>query len=470
MPDNCYAVVTVDAANIRVQPQAETSIVGIARRDERLPAHRLSNPDAENFTWIRVTLPANNMQGWIREDLAQLAGDCAKLGALSTTVEARVDTAGTESEPEPLVSPPETERQPATTPEVLAGDCRGEVSVTAATVRSGAGLAHSIRGVLSRGNQFVIVSIAPKDDQGFHWFSFEFNGDTGWVREDLVKMTGDCLNLFTHLQPEADETPPPDERPSDGCLALVGLPRVSVRALPTTASARLGMGLKDETYGVKDITAPQTDGFTWVEIDFEGQDGYIRSDLVTLLGDCAAFTNDDRLARPVAGRITQGFRPSNNPSHHGVDFGTGGPQELRIALDATIDRAHFCQNCTGDPPNYFTSDPEQQRRIFSDTNWGFGYGHHIVLSHRLEDIPRSAQAQLRRMGASETDRVFVLYAHLSEMRVSVGEAIILDTIIGKTGNTGFSSAEHLHLETAFGSRWGSATKFHPAILFNIIMA
>jgi murein DD-endopeptidase MepM/ murein hydrolase activator NlpD len=74
------------------------------------------------------------------------------------------------------------------------------------------------------------------------------------------------------------------------------------------------------------------------------------------------------------------------------------------------------------------------------------------------------------MGGGPNSSIFVLYAHLSQVFVTLNQQIPANTLIGMTGNTGFSTAEHLHLEVGFGARWGGAIKIHPSFLFNIANA
>lgn len=470
----CEAVITVDAANIRIQTQTNAAIVGILRRGARVPVHdRTDNTDASGFYWFNVTVPANGQRGWVRADLIQLSGDCSQFASISTSPP--IDTEpGRSPSSEPQLAP---SPQPMSDPIVLIGDCMAEVTVAMATIRSGPGLGNSIRGFVNRGQKFAITDISETDNENFRWYAFDYKGADGWIREDLANETGDCLDLRTHNEPSeeqgSEEEPPEQESPPptpQACTALAGLPRATVRAQPTTNSASLGSAMKNQRFEVRNITAPQADGFTWTEITFNGQAGFMRSDLVTLLGDCARFTNDERLPRPVSGQITQGFRPSHNPTHNGVDFGTSGQQEMRVAIPATVARAHECSKCAGTPSNIFTTDPNRIREIFSDSDWGFGYGNHIILRYEFEDLPRSVQEQMRRMGLNESHAAFVLYAHLSQMLVSQGQKIEAGFLFGITGNTGFSSAEHLHLEVAFGSQWGNATKVHPATLFSVIRA
>lgn len=55
-----------------------------------------------------------------------------------------------------------------------------------------------------------------------------------------------------------------------------------------------------------------------------------------------------------------------------------------------------------------------------------GYGNHVIVEHN---------------GNWES-----LYAHMSKIRVSVGQSVGLNTILGEVGSTGHSTGPHLHLE------------------------
>jgi murein DD-endopeptidase MepM/ murein hydrolase activator NlpD len=466
----CEAIVTVNAANVRVQPSLNTDIVSIPRRGMVLTVtDRTEEPDAAGFFWFRVALPDSNLSGWLRADLIQLQGDCSAFNSLSNSVD-RPESPPAE-EPDPV---------PEEGPVVLVGDCMGTITVFMATVRGVPRLSPPILGFLQNNDRFIITEISAADANGFRWYGLRFNGENGWVREDLVNATGDCLDPRTHgsdtpeppepvTDPDADDSEPTDPTVQiEPCTALVGLPQVSVRTLATVNSNPLGMATKNQRLEVLNITEPQPDGFTWTNVVFNGREGFIRSDLVTLLGDCTRFTNDARLRRPVSGRITQGFRPSSNPTHDGIDFGTSGQQQLRTPIPAVVERVTRCPNCEDDPPNIFSDDQAVINRVFGDADWGFGYGHHIILRFAFEDLPRDVQSFMQRRGLTEEDHAFVLYAHLSSINVAVGQEIEAGVVFGVTGNTGFSSAHHLHLEVAFGARWGSATKVHPATLFQVI--
>jgi murein DD-endopeptidase MepM/ murein hydrolase activator NlpD len=452
--------VTADAANVRTLPGgAGSQIVGVVRRGDLLPAHKLSEPDGQNMVWVRVTVPANNLPGWIRGDLVQLTGDCAAVGALGTTV-------NPPPAPTPVVPPP---APPPGQVEILPGDCRAEVKVASARVRAEASSSSASRGFIPRGTVFAVKRVSTADNQGFHWFGFDFLGAPGWVRQDLLDLTGDCLDPASHENgggepaPAPTPTPAPAPAPTAGCMALVGLPQVNVRKQPSAAAGLAGTAASGESFAVREVTAAQPDGFRWARVDFRGQTGFIRIDLVSLMGDCSAFTGDDRMAAPVAAPITQGFKTN----HQGLDFGASPGMEVRVAMPATVERAHACTKCTPDKPNIVPASDAERNQIFSDPGWGFGYGNHIILRHEFKDVPRSMQDHILRNGGNSSQRVYVLYAHLSRMDVHVNDKMAAGAVIGATGHTGNSTAPHLHLEVAFGNTWGSSRKVHPSALFAV---
>lgn len=483
---DCVAIVTASAANVRVQPRSGTSIVAIVRLNDNLPVHEVSPPDDSNFPWVRVTVPATNTQGWIRGDLVQLKGNCESVGALSisaavtmtTTTTVVTSISGPTASPSVVVS--------SSTTVVLPGDCRGEVNAARVNVRSEPHKNGSRLGSLARGVAFVIEEISPEDSDGFNWYKLDYQEQSGWVREDLITISGDCHDAQSHTErptpiatstpttPTTQSTTTPAETMAtqpeavvSGCGAAIGPLTVNVRATPTTTAAVVGQAPANTVYAVKSVTEPQADGFRWIQIDFQGRDGYVRNDLAGLRGNCADFTSDDRLPQPAAVRVTQGFRPANNPQHNGLDFGTPEGTELRVAINASVVRAHVCTNCDRTPPNITPRNDAERQQVFRDPAWGYGYGHHIVISHEFSDLPRSTQEQLLRLGGTSRDKVFVLYAHLSRMDVQVNQRLTPNTLLGLSGNTGNSTGAHLHLEVGYGADWGTAKKANPNILFAV---
>jgi uncharacterized protein YgiM (DUF1202 family) len=454
MPDTCFAVVTADAANVRTRPVKSAPIVGIIRRGDRLPAQDLSAPDSENFVWVKVTVPANNLPGWVRGDLVQLAGDCTNVGGLSTSV--------TPIPSAPAAPTPGGDTQPGPTPpEVLAGDCQAVVNVAQARVRSEPSTGGASRGFIARGTTFAVNRVSQPDSAGFFWFGFDFEGAPGWVRQDLLQLNGDCLDPSSHEEP-AGGSEPSEPTPVGDCQAVMGPAQVNVRAQPVNGTI-LGRALKDESYAVQEITPPQSDAFSWIRIDFKGQIGFVRFDLAMLQGDCSAFTNDDRIAAPVAAQITQGFKPN----HRGLDFGASLGTELRVQIPAVVFRAHPCTKCTEAKPNIIPATDQERDEIFSDTGWGFGYGNHIIVRHAFINLPKTTQQHILQNGGKEQDNLFVLYGHLSRMDVKANDELAAGAVIGATGNTGNSTNPHLHLEVAFGKQWGNSTKIHPSVFFAV---
>lgn len=122
-------------------------------------------------------------------------------------------------------------------------------------------------------------------------------------------------------------------------------------------------------------------------------------------------------------RITQHYKPTNPNRHLGVDLGW--------SYDENANRVY--SNCTG--VVYATLD-----HIPHGSEKGGGWGNYVLIKH--------------------PNGMFSRYAHLQEnLPVSKGQQVSKDTVIGIMGNSGRSSARHLHFEVQTGE--SSNTRINP---------
>lgn len=118
-------------------------------------------------------------------------------------------------------------------------------------------------------------------------------------------------------------------------------------------------------------------------------------------------------SRPTTvANITNGFNPSGNTKHFGVDFAQNGTNLITASADGTVTRSY-----------YSTS-----------------YGECIMILHEVNGQ------------VYET-----VYAHLrsGSRNVKVGDYVKKGQVIGIMGNTGNSTGQHLHFELHEG-RWNDA--------------
>lgn len=107
-----------------------------------------------------------------------------------------------------------------------------------------------------------------------------------------------------------------------------------------------------------------------------------------------------RFQWPVAHiRVTQPFRPMNNPRHQGLDLGGYKGADILAAHDGKV--------------------------IFAGRNHG-GYGKMVLI---------------------ESDEQWTtLYAHLQSIKVQRGQSIAAGSVIGTMGHSGHAWGTHLHFE------------------------
>lgn len=72
-------------------------------------------------------------------------------------------------------------------------------------------------------------------------------------------------------------------------------------------------------------------------------------------------------------------------------------------------------------------------------------------NYENEDDPYGVAIAIRHDFGHEGERLYTVYAHLSESLVVSGKKVEVGEVIGLSGNTGFSSGPHLHFELRIGA-------------------
>ena len=136
-----------------------------------------------------------------------------------------------------------------------------------------------------------------------------------------------------------------------------------------------------------------------------------------------------RWMRPVDGQVWGGFRPPDNPEHDGVDIGAQQDAPIRAAADGIV----VAVACNTEPESW-GCDREGSPEIR-------GCGWYVDIHHY--------------------DDVYTRYCHMDRRPdVEINQVVSAGQVIGVVGDTGNSSAAHLHFEVHLGNQ-DSATAVDP---------
>jgi murein DD-endopeptidase MepM/ murein hydrolase activator NlpD len=122
-----------------------------------------------------------------------------------------------------------------------------------------------------------------------------------------------------------------------------------------------------------------------------------------------------------------GAKYSNGETHKGVDFRAATGTTVYAAVGGTVVHAG--------------------RHVYKQ-GWGFAFGIHVIVDNvKFPD---------------GTAGLWAGYCHLSEVKVSVGQVIRKGQIIGLSGNTGNSTAPHLHFQILASRTWNTLMVRNPS--------
>ncbi len=335
------------------------------------------------------------------------------------------------------------------------------------------------------------------DAQGgkvFQWFKLIFSdGQQGWCRDDLLEIQGDGtafgygqvavstvgFNLTRTKTPAAaaipvaaipvpvsqapaPSTPAPavaaqqDPKTGPGMIICMGKTGANVRPGPGTTTgapiARIPYMAEATIVGTAD-SKDQHDPFTWINIDYQGQKGWLREDFTRLKGDFEQFgiAFHDMYPSPAPESWwARDFNldPNFNPvMHHGWDHsGNTGAPIIGGPMGGKVIKVAFCQKCGANGVSavnmgYSVSDS----RVLSDPMWNYGYGHFVNVTYHHDKLPKSTQDRLAAQGKAGW-HISVNHGHLQTISVQPNQEFEANTQIGTLGNSGNSTGPHLHLE------------------------
>jgi uncharacterized protein YraI len=183
----------------------------------------------------------------------------------------------------------------ASIPASFAQDSRGEVSAQAyrtVNVRQGPGTQFQIIGQLQSGDS---VAVNGRSDEENNWLRIDFNNSEGWIAFFTVSVTGqlDVLPIIDVQRVSSGDdgsneaqfaSPFVSESQYAGDPYVITFRRVNVRIGAGAEFPRLGFM---NPGNVADLTG-RTDDSEWLQINFNGQVGWVAFFVVSVNGDLAS--------------------------------------------------------------------------------------------------------------------------------------------------------------------------------------
>jgi hypothetical protein len=329
----------------------------------------------------------------------------------------------------------------------------------------------------------------------YHWFRLQFpNGEVGWVRDDLLSVKGDGttfgypkltqdaygFGILRQMLPTGVTTPPPPPPPpppQEVIGTVISRSGLNLRDAPVNGNikGRLVYGEK-----VKILSAQPQVGtaYKWAQVEAAAGRGWARTDYLSLSGDGSRFglSKGDEYPAPMPGywwvRGQNDVQANGTiDKHNGWDFGANPGQIIRCGPQGgQVVRLYNCTRCTPTKPNVLSQGlPLNSPVVLNDAAWGYGYGNAVLVRYTNNLLPASTRSRLVAQGLPG-GHLFAIYAHMSMITVQLNQPLGANAQIGVIGNTGNSTATHLHLEVRASAdpndtMWGTMRIFDPEILF-----
>ena len=354
----------------------------------------------QTYKWFNLTFP-DGRTGWVRDDLLDLQGDCSAFGygnydsrTFAFSALSVVATVSSPSPAQPVVNAPPTPAAPAvtvtvsvttpapTTPTSCVATVRSD---SRAKVRAQPSVNANVLGGMDPGQQTSVQNVVPgQDGQNFRWIQTMFNGSTGYIREDLLTYSPDCVAFGVGTTQPAGGVPP-----AAIAAAATDPGQIALFPAPLRLPYQIFQEFGDTRYG-------------------------------------SAHKGADLTTRP------------QGPSVDGAPLFSGSKGFVHYTIK--------CTRCTADKPSFQSQGLQfWDANAVRDPAWGYGFGNHVVLRYAWADLPNALRQEMTNRNLAG-GFAYIYYAHLQRIDVSDGAPVTADTQIGLLGNTGNSNGHHVHLE------------------------
>jgi murein DD-endopeptidase MepM/ murein hydrolase activator NlpD len=240
--------------------------------------------------------------------------------------------------------------------------------------------------------------------------------------------------------------------------------QAKLRNAPSMTGQQLATLNPSTAVRVMGVTADRdSDGFRWIQVNANGQQGYIREDLLTYAADCANLdlpvtddsTDDDSTGQtpnpqvifptPVQGGYIV-YQEFGVNGHKGSDLSGAIGLGITAGGNGVVTQVIRCTFCTDSAPNFASHGlPMWDANAIRDIRWGYGFGHHVIVCYAWNDLPGNMRVAMTNAGLAG-GYAYVVYAHLHRINVELKQRVAAGTVLGQLGNTGNSSGPHLHIE------------------------
>ena len=341
---NTYALVLADGTAVRSNTDDYAALqTRLSANTVVYVSQRIAG--GNGVLWYDITYDENQW-GYVHEDQLRLMSDeevAAYLESLATPTPS----------PEPTPTPVPTE-----TP------APQELRIYARVLRDGTPLRGNPTGdakiqEILAAEDVVYIFQSQISADGMTWYLAQYSGQWGYIRADLVRLMGEQekQDYLAALEAElATPTPMPQTTPepvgpdSTSAYAKLIKDAVNLRRTPSASGTSLGR-IAINTLLL--VTGEEYDGtYTWYQVNYNGQDGYVRSDMCKMLtiAELQEYLAQQAQTTPVPGG---GVSTTPNSSNN-VSYVIGGSQlQDLIPVDDS-----WTNNVIGGMPSYATPTPD----------------------------------------------------------------------------------------------------------------